>query len=128
DNSNDEAHKFLISVAMGGVYENTIDREFTISVDESLCDHVLFSPEGDTIHLLPSDYYTLSSDNKIVIRRDMFFGSVEAQLTDKFFQDPKSIGLQYVVPLRLEGSIDVDSILNGTTSNPDADPRRASQW
>ena len=35
DNSNDNAHKFLISIAMGGVYENIRDREFTFQIDES---------------------------------------------------------------------------------------------
>lgn len=128
DNSNDNAHKFLISVAMGGVYENTIDREFTFRVDESLCDNVIFNQSGDTIRMLPPEYFTLSSENKIVIPRDKFFGSVEVQLTDQFFQDPKSIGLEYVVPLRLEGSTGVDSILNGSTSNPNADPRILGQW
>ncbi len=128
DNSNDNAHKFLISVAMGGVYENTIDREFTIRVDESLCNNVMFSQTGDTIRMLPREYFTLSSENKIVIPRDKFFGSVEVQLTDQFFQDPHSIGLKYVVPLRLESSTDVDSILNGSTTNPNADPRISGQW
>lgn len=128
DNSNDNAHKFLISVAMGGVYENTKDRKFTIKVDESLADNVLFNPEGDTIQLLPRDYYTLSSEEQIIIPRDKFYGSVEVQLTDKFFSDPKSIGLEYVVPIRLEDSNDVDSILNGSSSNPNADPRIAADW
>ncbi len=128
DNSNDNAHKFLISVAMGGVYENTKDRKFSIKVDESLGNNVLFNPGGDTIHVLPRDYYTLSSEDQIVIPRDKFYGSVEVQLTDKFFSDPKSIGLEYVVPIRLENSNDVDSILTGSTSNPNADPRVAADW
>ena len=128
DNSNDNDHKFLISVAMGGVYENKEDREFTFRIDESLCDDVLFDQNGDTIRMLPREYFNLSSDNTIVIPRDKFYGSVEVQLTEPFFQDPNSINLQYVVPLRLESSNDVDSILNGSTSNPDADPRMAGDW
>ncbi len=86
DNANDNAHKFVISVAMGGVYENTQDREFEFEVDESLCNNVLFNTDGDTVHVMPSNYYTLSSDNKMVIPEGKMNGGVEVQLTDAFFQ------------------------------------------
>ena len=128
DNSNDNAHKFVISVAMGGVYENTQDREFGFEVDESLCDDVLFSADGDTIHLMPSNYYALSSNDKIVIPSGKMNGGVEVQLTEDFFNDPLAIKLGYVVPLRLKGSTDVDTVLVGSSTNPDADVRVASQW
>ena len=42
DNVNDNAHKFVISVALGGLYENTKDRKFTFVVDNSLCNNILF--------------------------------------------------------------------------------------
>ncbi|MCD6354188.1 MAG: DUF1735 domain-containing protein, partial [Prolixibacteraceae bacterium] len=128
DNSNDNAQKFVISVAMGGLYENTKNREFAIEVDESLCNRVLFSADGDTIHALPSSYYTLSDNSKIVIPSGKFNGGVEVQLTDAFFNDPLAIKNSYVVPIRLKGSTDVDSILVGLTENPNADPRVAGQW
>jgi hypothetical protein len=128
DNSNDNDHKFVISVAMGGVYENTQNREFGIEVDESLCNRVLFSADGDTIHALPSSYYTLSDNSKIVIPSGKFNGGVEVQLTDAFFNDPLAIKNTYVVPVRITGSADVDTILVGQSDNPNADPRVAGQW
>ena len=128
DNANDNAHKFVVSVAMGGVYENKQDREFEFEVDNSLCNSILFSSGGDPIKALPSNYYTLSSTNKIVIPSGKMNGGVEVQLTDAFFADPLAIKNTYVVPIRLKGSNDVDSILVGNSANPNADPRLASEW
>lgn len=128
DNSNDNAHKFVISVAMGGVYENEQDRTFEFAVDNSLCNNILFTSGGDMIKALPSNYYTLSSTNKIVIPKGKMNGGVEVQLTDAFFNDPLAIKNTYVVPLRLTSSADVDSILSGNSSNPQADPRIVSDW
>ena len=42
DNANDNAHKFVISVGIGGLYENTKDRSFDFTVDETLCNRILF--------------------------------------------------------------------------------------
>ena len=128
DNSNDNAHKFIISVAMGGVYENGMDREFDIEVDNSLCNRILFNSNGDTVYAMPSNYYTLSSTGKIVIPRGKMNGGVEVQLTDAFFSDPKAIKLGYVVPVRLKASADVDTILNGQSDLSNPDVRVASQW
>jgi len=128
DNSNDNAHKFIISVAMGGVYENKKDRVFNFVVDETLCRNVLFASTNDTIKALPSNYYTLSSNDKIIIPKGKFNGGVTVQLTDAFFNDPLAIKNTYVVPLRLTGSDDVDSILVGRSSLPSPDPRVDSNW
>jgi hypothetical protein len=123
DNSNDNAHKFVISAAMGGTYSNERDRVFDIEVDETLCDKVLFNADGDTIQALPDSYYTLSSNDKLVIKSGKFNGGIEVQLTDEFFNDPDAIKLTYVVPIRLVSSDDVDRILSGTSEDPDPDPR-----
>lgn len=128
DNSNDNAHKFIVSVAMGGVYKNGKDRAFQFEVDNTLCNNILFTSGGDPILPLPSNYYTLSSDNEIVIPKGKMNGGVEVQLTDAFFNDPLAIKNTYVVPLRLKSSADVDTILSGSSFNPAADPRVASQW
>lgn len=128
DNTNDNAHKFVISAAMGGVYENGKDRAFEIQVDNSLCNNILFASGGTAIKALPSNYYTLSSPNKIVIPKGKMNGGVEVQLTDAFFSDPDAIKNTYVVPIRMKSSNDVDSILVGSSPNPQADPRIASQW
>jgi hypothetical protein len=128
DNSNDNAHKFVISAAIGGVYENGSDRVFEIALDETLCNNILFNANGDTIKPLPRNYYTLSSDKSLTIPRGKVNGGIEVQLTEAFFNDPKAIKLGYVVPLRLVGSSDVDSIVVGSTSIPNADPRKAADW
>ncbi len=128
DNSNDNAHKFVISVAMGGVYENNKDREFEFEVDESLCSNILFGIDGDQIIAMPSSYYTLSSSNKIVIPKGKMNGGIEVQLTDAFFNDPLAIKMGYVVPLKLKGSLDVDTILAGSTTTSNPDPRVVGDW
>lgn len=128
DNENDNAHKFVISVAMGGVYENGKDRVFDIEVDPSLCNNILFNAAGDPIKALPSTYYTLSSTSKITIPKGKMYGGIEVQLTDAFFNDPLAIKNSYVVPIRLKSSADVDSILGGSSLNPNADLRIAEQW
>ena len=128
DNTNDNNHKFVISVAMGGVYNNTKSREFGFVIDKSLCDNILFGTDGDVIKVLPDNYYTLSSDEKIVIPSGELSGGIEVQLTDEFFNDPLAIKLGYVLPVRLTGSADVDTIMSGKASIPNADPRLVSQW
>lgn len=127
DNTNDNAHKFEVFVAMGGVYENKQDRVFNITVDNSLCNNILFRAGGDRIQALSSNYYTLAS-NQITIPKGKINGSVEVQLNDAFFNDPLAIRNTYVLPLRLVSSNDVDTILVGSSPNPNADPRIASQW
>jgi hypothetical protein len=128
DNTNDNNHKFLISAAMGGVYSNDKDREFDIEVDESLCNNVLFESTSEPIRLMPEEYYNLSSSEKLTIPSGEFNGNIEVQLTDAFFNDPLSIKLAYVIPIRLLGSADVDSILQGKPSVINPDPRLADQW
>lgn len=128
DNTNDNNHTFLISAAMGGAYSNLQDRVFDIAVDESLCDNVMFSSSKDTITVMPKAYYTLSSSDKLTIPSGKFNGNIEVHLTDAFFNDPKAIRLGYVIPVRLKASKDVDSILQGSTTVLNPDPRFASDW
>jgi len=127
DNSNDNEHKFLISAGIGGVYANEKDRTFQIQVDNSLCERVLFTAGGDQIKAMPGNYYQLSAD-KIIVPKGKMNGGVEVQLTDAFFNDADAIKNTYVVPVRLVSSNDVDTILEGQSPNPNADPRIASQW
>ena len=128
DNANDNAHKFVVSVAMGGVYDNSKDRTFAIAVDNNLCNKILFKAGGDQIKALPSNYYTLSSSNQIVIPAGKMNGGIEVQLTDAFFADPLAIKNTYVVPIKIKSSADVDSVLSGSSSLTNPDPRIASQW
>jgi hypothetical protein len=128
DNTNDNNHKFVISAAIGGVYTNDKDRVFTIKVDPTLCNRALYTSSNDTIRLMPSTYYTLSSPTQLTIPKGQYNGGIEVQLADAFFNDPLSIKNTYVVPIRLLSSTDVDTILFGKTSKTNADPRVAGQW
>lgn len=129
DNSNDNDHKFRISAAIGGVYQNNKERVFNIAVDNSLCENVLFEENGNSILPMPAHYYELTSD-KITIPKGKFNGGIEVQLSEEFFDDPDAIKLSYVIPVRLTGSNDVDTILAGKPliagTNPD--PRSTALW
>jgi hypothetical protein len=126
-NDNDNNHKFLISAAMGGVYSNTKDRVINISLDEDLCTNARFN-NGNTIRVLPSSYYELSSTDKIIIPAGKFNGNIEVQLTNEFFSDPLSIGLNYVIPMRIESTADIDSVLQGSAEIANPDPRILTDW
>lgn len=128
DNTNDNNHKFLISAAFGGVYGNKFDRQFDIEIAENLSDNVLFKSTRDTIRLLPPEYYTLSSFERLVIPAGEVNGSIEVQLTDAFFEDTLAIRLGYVIPIRIVNVTNIDSVLRGKTSKVDADPRVLTDW
>lgn len=130
DNTNDNNHKFLISARFGGVYKNSKNRLLQIRLDESLCNDVLFKSSSEPIIALPHEYYKLSSTDQLIIPAGDFYGSIEVQLTEAFFNDPLAIKLGYVIPLRIVSSNDVDTILQGKLRYqvPNPDYRNASQW
>lgn len=112
DNTLDNEHKCRIMATMGGVYENKRHIEIGIQVDNSLCEGYKFDETGDDIEALPASHYTLSSD-KIVIESGQIMGGVTVNFTDAFFNDPKSTGLHYVIPIVMTDVQNVDSILEG---------------
>ena len=126
-NENDNAGRFVISAAMGGVYQNKVDRVINIKLDESLCNGVAFS-NGDAIKPLPKSYYSLSDENRIIIPKGQYNGGITVQLTDAFFNDPDAIKNTYVVPLVMTGSSDLDSLLVGSTLQASADKRFPNEW
>lgn len=127
DNANDNAHKFVISAAIGGVRENRQDRICRFVMDESLCDNAFFA-DGSPVLPLPANYYSLSDNEKIVIPAGKLNGGVEVQLTGAFFNDPLAIGNTYAVPLRITGAAGLDSILQGQSLGVNADRRIAGDW
>lgn len=112
DNTLDNQHKCLIKAVMGGVYDNSTTPTVDIDVANSLCDNLAFATGGQVMPM-PSDYYTLASD-QIVIPKGQISAGVEVQLTDAFFADPKSIETTYVIPLVMSNVQNADSILSGT--------------
>ncbi len=118
DNSIDNEHKIHIYSTMGGAYGGR-DAYVDIAVDESLCDNLWFVGDGGNpespVLPMPSNYYNLSS-NVIPYNGDQR-GYVEVQLTDAFFNDPKSVEETYVIPLLMKGVRGIDHILTGTPRN-----------
>src|SRR5690554_412252 len=117
DTSLDNEYKVQIMATMGGVYENTSDVEIGISVDETLVDGLEFDvEEGETprdVLAMPSNYYTLLSDN-ITIKKGSVIGGVTVQLTEDFFNDPLALATNYVIPVVMTDVVNADSILSGT--------------
>jgi len=130
DNTNDNALKFLIGAHMGGVYENKENIPVGFEVDESLVEN-LKNAQGIPILALPEAYYTLSNESEMLIPSGKLQGGIEVQLTQAFLDDTLAIAptnsTNYVIPLRITSST-TDSILGGSTSMSNPDPRIASNW
>lgn len=106
----DNQRKCQIYAATGGVYESRKDISVKIAVDNSLLRNgMLFGAGRDEILAMPTNYYSLASD-QIIIPKGALSGGVDVQLTDAFFADPKSIKNTYVIPLRITQT-NADSIL-----------------
>jgi len=127
DNSIDLEHAFSIGVAIGGMYENEQDREVAIELAPELALNIT-NEDGDTLEAMPSAYYSATFD-RITIPEGSLFGKVRVDLTDAFFQDPESVDLKYVIPLRLTDAFG-DTILSGKANDAiaDPDPRVSSDW
>ncbi|GAB3429485.1 DUF5627 domain-containing protein [Niabella aquatica] len=107
----DNAHKCQIYAATGGVYSSPKDVLISVVVDNSLAAGKLFGAGKDEILPMPASYYSLASD-KIKIPAGTISGGVDVQLTDAFFADPNSIKNTYVIPLRMTGVQNADTILS----------------
>lgn len=129
DNSLDNQHKFLVMATMGGVYENKKNITLNLELDEALGQNLKFeSRTGDSVFILPSNYYTLPKDKQIVIPAGKLMGGIEVQLTDAFFQDPRSVKNTFVIPLRIASVTNADSILRGKTELASPDRRKPGDW
>ena len=113
DTSLDNAYQCQIMATMGGVYNNDKDVEIGIRVDNSIVNGLVFDATQEDIIAMPSNYYSLSSD-KITIKKGSILGGVTVQLTDAFFNDPKSLENTYVIPVVMTGVVNADTILSGT--------------
>lgn len=127
DNSIDLEHAFSIGASFGGAYENTKDRVLTVQLAPELASNIT-DASGNVLQLLPAQYYSATFD-KIVIPAGSFFGKMKVNLTDAFFADPLTIGLRYVIPVRITDAAG-DSILSGTKVSTIAspDPRNVADW
>jgi hypothetical protein len=131
DNTLDNAHKCLIMATMGGVYENKREVSLSVVVDTLLARRLKFdAATGDNVVAMPDSYYSLPAgkEQKIVIPSGKLMGGLEVQLTDAFFQDPRSIKNTFVIPLRITGVVNADSVLSGKSDLKDPDRRNAGDW
>lgn len=129
DNTLDNQHKFLVTATMGGVYENKKDVVLSIVVDPTLGARLKFgTATGDSVYVMPSNYYSLPKDMKIGISKGQFIGGMEVQLTDAFFQDPNAIKTTYILPFKITSVSNADSILSGRSDKVSPDPRKPGDW
>lgn len=111
DNTLDNQRRVEVKATLGGTRENRNDVSVNFNVDGSLLSNLKFNG-GSAIQLLPTNYYSLGA-NQITIPKGSILGGVQVQLTDAFFADPLSIKNTYVLPLKMSGVQNADSILAG---------------
>lgn len=121
DTTLDNEGKCMIMATLGGVYDNGSDITVGVQVDNSLVDGFLFGEGQGELMPLPSTHYDLASD-EITIPSGELSGGVEVQLTDAFFDDPRALENNYVIPLRMLNTTAADSILSGESQV--GNPRR----
>ena len=112
DTSLDNEHKVKVMATTGGVYNNSKDITINFEVDNSLTSKLLFKSNEADVQPLPANYYTIAS-NQMVIPKGSLVGGVEVQLTDAFFNDPKALTTNYVLPIRMTKVVNADTILAG---------------
>lgn len=119
-----EGMKIEIGAALGGVRENTKDRNVTFSIDNSLVTPAILTiMKGGaqymkdalvpvtTLTPIPTNYYTLSDNSKIVIKTGQHSGSVVMKVDSaKFLADPNTLYANYAIPFSMI-SADADTIL-----------------
>lgn len=112
DTTLDNEFKCQIMATTGGVYNNDDNINIGITVDNTLAQGLSFAaPIGGLIRPMPTNYYSLSSNN-IVIPKGSLIGGVTVQLTDAFFADPLSVRTTYVIPVKMTSVQKADSILS----------------
>ena len=101
----DEGLKLDMGVYLSGVLDNKSDRWVEYEIDETLLD-------GTDFELLPSDYYSLSNNERFEIFAGDYVGRVTVTLDSvSFLNDSKATDYKYALPIRLTRSSE-DSILS----------------
>ena len=96
---------------MGGAY-NGKDIKVEVAVDNSLCDNLYYDLAcTDPVLAMPSSYYQLSGSS--IDYKGELSGSIDVQLTDAFFNDPKSYEAKYVIPVVMKNQTGATRILSG---------------
>ncbi|SFE06641.1 DUF5627 domain-containing protein [Thermophagus xiamenensis] len=125
DNSLDNEYKCMIYATMGGVYSNDKLINIDIAIDNSLCNNLFFENDSAVVPM-PDNYYSLAS-NKITLDKSLN-GGVEVQLSNAFFEDPKSLVKTYVIPLVMTNVSNADSILSGVPMVDNPVRTKSADW
>ncbi|MZP54945.1 MAG: DUF1735 domain-containing protein [Bacteroidales bacterium] len=125
-----EGLRVNLGAALGGVMENKFDRNVNFTINNNLVTAALLTQmkgstyafiknavEGVTeLKPLPTNYYTLSDNSKIVIKKGWHSGTVTLKVDSTIFlSDPKTIKATYILPLYIS-TADADTILENNRS------------
>jgi hypothetical protein len=120
-----EGMQIKMGVALGGVRENDRDRLINFQLDNSLISPASLAAMqssagyiknsiGTELKLLPSDYYSLSHDSEMVIKKGDHSGTITLTPDSAaFLTDPDALTATYAIPLRIVSTnADADSVLS----------------
>ncbi len=120
-----EGMKIEVGVDLGGVIENTRDRNVSFTLDGSLVTPAMLNrfktasnayikdpvASVTALSVLPASYYTISNNSTMVIKKGQHMGSVVIKPDSaKFLGDPATKYATYVLPFKITAA-DADSIL-----------------
>lgn len=127
-----EGMKVEVGAALGGVRKNTIDREVTFRLDPTLVTPaILAQMKGSpltyikdasvpvaALQVMPSDYYTISSTSKMIIKAGQHSGTVVVRPDSvNFLNDSlNTFYATYVLPFYIEKA-DADTVLENKRYN-----------
>ena len=112
-----------VGAALAGVRDNTRDRLVSFTMDNKLItSDILETMKNGTNHvkagvaavkqllMLPSNYFTMSSPNQMVIKKGTYSGTVTVKVDSAaFLADPATLNATYVLPFYIN-SADADSV------------------
>jgi len=119
-----EGMKIEIGADLGGVMKNTIDRNVDFILDNSLINsQILQQMKNGAVYIktavagvtdllpLPTSYYTLSNNSRMVIKAGQHMGSVVLKVDSAvFLADAVTLNPVYAIPLYITAA-DADTIL-----------------
>lgn len=119
-----EGMKVEVGAALGGVRDNTFDREVKFILDNNLVTADVLTkmksaatyikdPVTNVSQLLPmpADYYTLSDPGKIIIKKGWHNGTITVKPDSvKFLSDPGTMDAKYVLPFYIYEA-DADTVI-----------------
>jgi hypothetical protein len=122
-----EGMKVKVGVVLAGVRTNDKDRNVTFELNNSLINNALQlkmlagasyikdyipKPTVSAILPMPANYYTLTSQNTMVIKKNEHSGSIFVKADSaNFLADPLTLNALYMIPFSIL-SADADSILD----------------